>query len=111
MICRLIGQSIGEGADRASQGLSLNAAKVALSKKVNFLIGQLFVPSTVYPWLCRAPILNPSGRAPRSPSVAASCYIDAVVNNGNESHGWFLVSWKIHPPSCYTCDPACHQSI
>jgi NAD(P)-dependent dehydrogenase (short-subunit alcohol dehydrogenase family) len=35
--------------------------------------------------------------AGRSPKVGASCYIDAVVNKGKESHGCFLMSWKIHP--------------
>jgi len=33
----------------------------------------------------------------RSPKVGASCYIDAVVSKGKESHGCFLMSWKIHP--------------
>jgi NAD(P)-dependent dehydrogenase (short-subunit alcohol dehydrogenase family) len=35
--------------------------------------------------------------AGRSPKVGASCYIDAAVNKGKESHGCFLMSWKIHP--------------
>ncbi|KAI1428121.1 hypothetical protein F5Y12DRAFT_790694 [Xylaria sp. FL1777] len=35
--------------------------------------------------------------AGRTPKVGASCYIDAVVNKGRESHGCFLMSWKIHP--------------
>lgn len=35
-----------------------------------------------------------AGRAPR---VGASCFIDAVVNKGKESHGCFLMSWKPHP--------------
>ncbi|KAI0903257.1 hypothetical protein F4823DRAFT_629564 [Ustulina deusta] len=35
--------------------------------------------------------------AGQSPKVGASCYIDAVVNKGKESHGCFLMSWKIHP--------------
>ena len=35
--------------------------------------------------------------AGRSPKVGASCYIDAVVNKGKESHGCFLMSWKVHP--------------
>ncbi|MCJ1431346.1 hypothetical protein MMC27_000697 [Xylographa pallens] len=35
--------------------------------------------------------------AGRTPKVGASCYIDAVVNKGKESHGCFLMSWKIHP--------------
>ncbi|KAI0530006.1 hypothetical protein GGR58DRAFT_525490 [Xylaria digitata] len=33
----------------------------------------------------------------RVPKVGASCYVDAVVNKGKESHGCFLMSWKIHP--------------
>ena len=33
----------------------------------------------------------------RTPEVGASCYIDAVVNKGKESHGCFLMSWQIHP--------------
>ncbi|KAI1753959.1 hypothetical protein F4782DRAFT_545312 [Xylaria castorea] len=35
--------------------------------------------------------------AGRTPKVGASCYIDAVVNKGKESHGCFLMSWDIHP--------------
>jgi NAD(P)-dependent dehydrogenase (short-subunit alcohol dehydrogenase family) len=33
----------------------------------------------------------------RTPKVGASCFVDAVVNKGKESHGCFLMSWKIHP--------------
>jgi NAD(P)-dependent dehydrogenase (short-subunit alcohol dehydrogenase family) len=33
----------------------------------------------------------------RTPEVGASCFVDAVVNKGKESHGCFLMSWKIHP--------------
>jgi NAD(P)-dependent dehydrogenase (short-subunit alcohol dehydrogenase family) len=33
----------------------------------------------------------------RTPQVGASCFVDAVVNKGKESHGCFLMSWKIHP--------------
>jgi len=33
----------------------------------------------------------------RSPKVGASCFIDALVNKGKESHGCFLMSWEIHP--------------
>ena len=33
----------------------------------------------------------------RTPKVGALCYIDAVVNKGKESHGCFLMSWKVHP--------------
>ncbi|CAI6332672.1 unnamed protein product [Periconia digitata] len=33
----------------------------------------------------------------RTPRVGASCFVDAMVNKGKESHGCFLMSWKIHP--------------
>ena len=33
----------------------------------------------------------------RTVDVGASCYVDAVVNKGEESHGCFLMSWQIHP--------------
>ena len=33
----------------------------------------------------------------RSPVVGASCFVDAVVNKGKESHGCFIMSWQIHP--------------
>lgn len=33
----------------------------------------------------------------RSPKLGASCYVDAVVNKGKESHGCFLMSWQIEP--------------
>jgi NAD(P)-dependent dehydrogenase (short-subunit alcohol dehydrogenase family) len=33
----------------------------------------------------------------RTPKVGASCFVDAIVNKGPESHGCFLMSWKIHP--------------
>ncbi len=33
----------------------------------------------------------------RTPEVGASCLVDALVNKGKESHGCFLMSWKIHP--------------
>lgn len=39
-------------------------------------------------------IFESAGRTPR---VGASCLVDAVVNKGKESHGCFLMSWKIHP--------------
>ncbi|KAJ7232459.1 hypothetical protein B0H12DRAFT_1019266 [Mycena haematopus] len=46
------------------------------------------------------------GLAGRTPRVGASCFIDAVVNKGKESHGCFLMSWKIHPfaASLYTLE-------
>jgi len=37
------------------------------------------------------------GLAGRPIPVGASCFVDAVVNKGKESHGCFLMSWKIHP--------------
>lgn len=33
----------------------------------------------------------------RTAKVGASCFVDAVVNKGKESHGCFLMSWQIHP--------------
>lgn len=33
----------------------------------------------------------------RSPRVGASCFVDAIVNHGIESHGCFLMSWETHP--------------
>lgn len=33
----------------------------------------------------------------RTPEVGASCLVDALVSKGKESHGCFLMSWKIHP--------------
>jgi NAD(P)-dependent dehydrogenase (short-subunit alcohol dehydrogenase family) len=35
--------------------------------------------------------------AGRTKRVGASCFVDALVNKGKESHGCFLMSWKIHP--------------
>ncbi|KAH7397774.1 hypothetical protein BKA64DRAFT_753442 [Cadophora sp. MPI-SDFR-AT-0126] len=35
--------------------------------------------------------------AGRTPRVGASCFVDAVVNKGRESHGCFLMSWAVHP--------------
>ncbi|MCJ1376919.1 hypothetical protein MMC17_000009 [Xylographa soralifera] len=43
--------------------------------------------------------------AGRTPKVGASCYIDAVVNKGKESHGCFLMSWKVHPFPAYLYTP------
>ncbi|MCJ1239315.1 hypothetical protein MMC14_007309 [Varicellaria rhodocarpa] len=37
------------------------------------------------------------GNLGRTPKVGASCFVDAVVNKGKESHGCFLMSWQIHP--------------
>lgn len=33
----------------------------------------------------------------RSPRVGASCFVDALVNKGKESHGCFIMSWQVHP--------------
>lgn len=30
----------------------------------------------------------------RTPRVGTSCFVDAMVNKGKESHGCFLISWK-----------------
>lgn len=37
------------------------------------------------------------GALARSPKVGASCFVDAIINKGKESHGCFLMSWKIMP--------------
>ncbi|KAK4210259.1 retinol dehydrogenase 13 [Rhypophila decipiens] len=37
------------------------------------------------------------GGARSPPQVGTSCYIEALVNQGKESHGCFLMSWKVHP--------------
>jgi NAD(P)-dependent dehydrogenase (short-subunit alcohol dehydrogenase family) len=37
------------------------------------------------------------GTLGRTPKVGASCFVDAVVNKGKQSHGCFLMSWQIHP--------------
>ncbi|KAK3389937.1 hypothetical protein B0H63DRAFT_428481 [Podospora didyma] len=41
----------------------------------------------------------------RTKRVGASCFIDAIVNKGKESHGCFLMSWKIHPFSAFLYTP------
>ncbi|RYP37685.1 hypothetical protein DL768_010835 [Monosporascus sp. mg162] len=43
-----------------------------------------------------------TGRAPR---VGASCFVDALVNKGKDSHGCFLMSWNIHPFSAFLYTP------
>ncbi|KAI1150667.1 NAD(P)-binding protein [Nemania diffusa] len=35
--------------------------------------------------------------AGRTQRVGASCFVDALVNKGKESHGCFIMSWEIHP--------------
>jgi NAD(P)-dependent dehydrogenase (short-subunit alcohol dehydrogenase family) len=35
--------------------------------------------------------------AGRTPEVGASCFVDGLVSKGQESHGCFLMSWKVHP--------------
>lgn len=37
------------------------------------------------------------GMTGRTPAVGASCFVDAVVDKGRESHGCFLMSWEVHP--------------
>ena len=41
--------------------------------------------------------LKAFGMLGRTPRVGASCFVDAIVNHGMESHGCFLMSWRIHP--------------
>lgn len=33
----------------------------------------------------------------KTPRAGASCFVDALVNKEKESHGCFLMSWKVHP--------------
>ncbi|KAJ4287712.1 hypothetical protein N0V90_012415 [Kalmusia sp. IMI 367209] len=47
-------------------------------------------------------IFEMTGRTKR---VGASCFVDALVNKGKESHGCFLMSWKIHPFSKFLYTP------
>ncbi|KIN05211.1 hypothetical protein OIDMADRAFT_157876 [Oidiodendron maius Zn] len=46
-----------------------------------------------------------AGLTGRSPRVGASCFVDAVVNKGKESHGCFIMSWQIHPFAAYLYTP------
>ncbi|KAI8631889.1 NAD(P)-binding protein [Xylariaceae sp. FL1651] len=41
----------------------------------------------------------------RTQRVGASCFVDALVNKGKESHGCFLMSWQIHPFSSMLYTP------
>ncbi|RMZ88274.1 hypothetical protein DV736_g4507, partial [Chaetothyriales sp. CBS 134916] len=41
----------------------------------------------------------------RTKKVGASCFIDALVNKGEESHGCFLMSWNIHPFAAFLYTP------
>ncbi|KAK9365018.1 NAD(P)-binding protein-23 [Lipomyces kononenkoae] len=41
----------------------------------------------------------------RTREVGASCFVDALVNKGKESHGCFLMSWNIHPFPAFLYTP------
>ncbi|KAF2678492.1 NAD(P)-binding protein [Lentithecium fluviatile CBS 122367] len=41
----------------------------------------------------------------RTVKLGASCYIDAIVNKGKESHGCFLMSWNVHPFAAFLYTP------
>ncbi|KAI1113851.1 NAD(P)-binding protein [Nemania sp. NC0429] len=43
--------------------------------------------------------------AGRTQKVGASCFVDALVSKGKESHGCFLMSWDIHPFSAFLYTP------
>ncbi len=49
------------------------------------------------PLALRPLVMSFAGLTGRTPQVGASCYVDAIVNKGKESHGCFLMSWAIHP--------------
>ncbi|KAI0158067.1 NAD(P)-binding protein [Xylariaceae sp. FL1272] len=44
----------------------------------------------------------------RTPRLGASCFIDALVNKGKESHGTFIMSWEIHPFASMLYTPEGH---
>ncbi|KAI3318925.1 NAD(P)-binding protein [Xylariaceae sp. AK1471] len=41
----------------------------------------------------------------RTQRVGASCFLDALVNKGKESHGCFLMSWEIYPFASFLYTP------
>ncbi|MCJ1281113.1 hypothetical protein MMC26_000431 [Xylographa opegraphella] len=41
----------------------------------------------------------------RPPKLGASCFVDAVVNKGKESHVCFIMSWQIHPFAAFLYTP------
>ncbi|TRX96931.1 hypothetical protein FHL15_002237 [Xylaria flabelliformis] len=47
----------------------------------------------------------------RTQRVGASCFVDALVNKGKESHGCFLMSWQIHPFASLLYTPEGHVLI
>lgn len=38
-----------------------------------------------------------SAVAARTRETGASCFVDAAINKGKDSHGCFIMSWGIHP--------------
>ncbi|KAL0256801.1 hypothetical protein SLS55_009198 [Diplodia seriata] len=41
----------------------------------------------------------------RTKELGASCFVDALVSKGKESHGCFLMSWQIHPFAAFLYTP------
>jgi len=92
-------------------------AHMWLWKLVEFVSADDVIVNLADPAWCRGTELTRDVKGPmkagvklfgtlgRTPKVGASCFVDAIVNHGKESHGCFLMSWQIHPyvppvPSC-----------
>ncbi|KAI1771130.1 NAD(P)-binding protein [Hypoxylon cercidicola] len=85
-------------------------AQMMLWKLVDYVAADDVVVNLADPAWCRGTELHRDAKgaaklgmkifgalAGRTTAVGASCYVDAVVNKGKDSHGCFLMSWKPHP--------------
>lgn len=84
-------------------------AHIFLWKLVEYVSADDVIVSLADPAWCRGTALARDARGllkiavkifsltGRTPEVGASCFVDAMINKGKESHGCFLMSWKIHP--------------
>ncbi|KAN0106590.1 NAD(P)-binding protein [Hyaloscypha variabilis] len=85
-------------------------AHMWLWKLVDFVSADDVIVNLSDPAWCRGTELTRDAKGPlmkgavklfgtlgRTPKVGASCFVDAIVNHGKESHGCFLMSWQIHP--------------
>jgi hypothetical protein len=77
------------------------AAQVSADDVVVNLADPGFVKGTALarevPAVGRAALAAFAALCARSKSVGPSAYIDALVLKGKESHGSFLMSWKVQP--------------
>jgi NAD(P)-dependent dehydrogenase (short-subunit alcohol dehydrogenase family) len=84
-------------------------AHMWLWKLVEFVSADDVIVNLADPAWCRGTELTRDVKGPmkagvklfgtlgRTPKAGASCFVDAIVNHGKESHGCFLMSWQIHP--------------